>query len=243
MTAVVILPGLDGTATLLDTFCSSLRTLGVSARAVTYPADRALGYSELEPIVRAQLPSSGPFVLLGESFSGPLAIRIAAAPPPGLVGLVLSTTFACAPVPVLSPIAPLVGFAPARPPMALLSWALLGSWATPELQAQLDKALRSVSPAVLRVRAAAALRADVSGLLASVRVPVLQFVATHDRLLAPSACAVLARHLSSCHTVRVAGPHLLLQTATQPCAHEVADFAVGLGPDNSFKPKPLRGST
>ena len=70
MTAVVILPGLDGTAALLSAFCHATEQLGVPARAIAYPADRTLGYSELELLVRAQLPSRGSFVLLGESFSG-----------------------------------------------------------------------------------------------------------------------------------------------------------------------------
>src|SRR5687768_14153054 len=108
MTEVVVLPGLDGTTALLQAFCSRVGELGVPTRAVAYPTDRALGYAELEPLVRSELPTSEPFVLLGESFSGPLAIRIAASQPPGLVGLVLSTTFARAPVPLLSPLASLI---------------------------------------------------------------------------------------------------------------------------------------
>jgi pimeloyl-ACP methyl ester carboxylesterase len=240
MTAVVILPGLDGTSALLAEFCESLSALGVAARAVAYPPDRPLGYEQLEALVRAQLPCE-PHVLLGESFSGPLAIRIAAAPPPGLLGLVLSTTFARAPIVGLSPLAPLVRFAPSRPPMPILSWALLGPWATPQLRSQLVHALATVSPAVLRTRAAAALRVNVTALLPAITLPVLQLVATQDRLLSASASSDLAAHLSQCRTVAVPGPHLLLQAATPPCAREVAEFALGLGPDNS-KPAPLRGA-
>ncbi|AXK71273.1 alpha/beta hydrolase [Lysobacter sp. TY2-98] len=242
MTAVVILPGLDGTTSLLEEFCSAVAERGVPAHAIAYPRDRPLGYNELEPLARAQLPSSRPFVLLGESFSGPLAIRIAAAPPPGLVGLVLSTTFARAPVRGISALAPLVRFAPARPPMPLLSWALLGAWATPHLQAQLAAALQSVTPAVLRLRAAAAMCVDVSELLGRIRVPVLQLTANNDRLLAASASAELAKSLPSCQTIALLGPHLLLQTATQQSAQAVAAFALGLGPNNSSKPTPLRGA-
>ncbi|GAB2524335.1 hypothetical protein GCM10027188_29150 [Lysobacter humi (ex Lee et al. 2017)] len=242
MTAVVVLPGLDGTAALLAEFCSALSGMGAPARAIAYPVDQLLGYSELERVARAQFSPSEPFVLLGESFSGPLAIRIAANPPGNLVGLVLSTTFARAPVWGLSPLAPFVRFAPARPPMSLLSWALLGPWSTPELQAELAAALRSVHPAVLRIRAAAALHADVSTLLSSVRVPALQLVASHDRLLAAPAAEHLARGLPSCQTVTLSGPHLLLQTATRAAAQAVAAFALGLGPNNSSKPTPLRGA-
>ena len=229
MPEVVILPGLDGTTALLEAFCSQLSAIGVHAKAIAYPPDNAMGYRELEAFVRARLAPTGPFVLLGESFSGPLAIRIAAAPPPGLIGLVLSTTFAKAPVPALSPLAPFLRFAPIRPPTPLLSWSLLGPWSSPALQAQLAEALRSVRPAVVRARAAAALRVDMTDFLPSVRVPVLQLVASHDRLLARSASAELAAGLPSCRTVKVPGPHLLLQTATQACAQEVAAFALGLG--------------
>ncbi|WP_425600517.1 alpha/beta fold hydrolase [Luteimonas salinisoli] len=237
---VLLLPGLDGTATLLEAFCSRLGDLGVAARAIAYPPDRALGYLELEAIVRAQLRTSNPFVLLGESFSGPLAILVAANAPVGLAGLVLSTTFARAPVPALSPLAPLVRFAPVRPPMPLLSWSLLGPWATPALRSQLAAALRSVSPAALRARAAAAMRIDVSQLLPSVQVPVLQLVAGEDRLLVRSASEELAASLSDCRTVVVAGPHLLLQTSTEACAQEVAAFVRGLDPDDSSCSAPPR---
>jgi pimeloyl-[acyl-carrier protein] methyl ester esterase len=242
MTAVVVLPGLDGTGALVAGFCSSLGRLGVPAGSIAYPTDRPMGYEQLEPFARAQLPSSGPFVLLGESFSGPLAIRIGANPPPGLVGLVLSTTFARAPVPALSSLAPLVRFAPARPPMPLLSWSLLGPWASRELRAELATALATVRPEVLRARAAAALRVNVLALLPSVGVPALQLVASRDRLLASSASSQLAAGLPTCRTVTVLGPHLLLQAATRACAQEVAAFALGLGPNNSSKPTPLRGA-
>ncbi len=228
MTEVVILPGLDGTARLLDSFCLYLGKQGLHARAIAYPPDRPYGYAELEQFVRPQLPSS-PFVLMGESFSGPLAIKMAADPPNGLKGLVLSTTFARSPVVGLSRLAPFMRFAPTRVPMSLLSWVLLGPWATPELRQELDTALRTLTPEVIRARVTAALRVDVSGLLPSVRVPVLQLVALQDRLLTPSAPRALSTALADCRTVRRPGPHLLLQTATQVCARDVGVFLQALG--------------
>jgi pimeloyl-ACP methyl ester carboxylesterase len=51
--------------------------------------DQALRYDELLPLVLEHLPTDRPFVVLGESFSGPLAIRIAAVRPPCLRALVL----------------------------------------------------------------------------------------------------------------------------------------------------------
>jgi pimeloyl-ACP methyl ester carboxylesterase len=224
MTDVVILPGLDGTGRLLAAFCARLRRSGIAAQAMVYPADVPMGYDALEAHVRAQLgarsPSAAPFVLLGESFSGPLALRIAVDPPPGLVGLALSTTFARSPVPALAPLASLLRFAPARPPVALLSWWLLGPWSTPALRDELSSALRAVAPE--------ALRENVSARLPAVRMPVLHLVARRDRLLARAAAEVLARGLPQCTTVAVDGPHLLLQTAAEPCARALLAFVRGL---------------
>lgn len=225
---VVVLPGLDGTTALLAPFLAALHGRGVAASAVGYPTDRSLDYDALEPLVRAQLPRT-PFVLLGESFSGPLAIRIAVDPPPGLRGLVLSTTFARSPVPALRALARLVRFAPTRLPMPLMRWALLGRWTRPGLEAALADALASVAPATLRARAAAALTVDVSARLDRVQVSTLNLVATHDRLLAPPAGRVLANGLRHCRTERFAGPHLLLQAMPEACADAVAAFALGLG--------------
>ncbi|MCF7221078.1 alpha/beta fold hydrolase [Marilutibacter chinensis] len=233
MTALVILPGLDGTTALLEAFCSRIRQSGLPARTTAYPPDRVLGYPQLESLVRAKLPASEPFVLLGESFSGPLAIRIAARPPANLAGLVLSTTFARSPVPALAPLTGLVRFAPARPPMPLLYWWLLGSWATPPLRSALQSALHTVVPSVLRARAAAAMSVDVSAVLPSIRMPAMHLVASRDRLLGRSAAQLVAHGIPHCRTVTVAGPHLLLQAATEPCALEVADFVSGLAIGNS----------
>src|SRR5882724_3945896 len=74
---LVLLPGLDGTGKL---FADFIKVLGsrVSTMVVAYPSDHPLGYDELEELVRSALPQNRSFVVLGESFSGPIAIRIAA---------------------------------------------------------------------------------------------------------------------------------------------------------------------
>ena len=98
---LVLLPGMDGTGDLFEPLQEALdpRT---RVDIVRYPGSGPQGYDELEPRIRAQLPADEPFVLLGESFSGPLAIAIAATPPPGLRGLILCCSFARAPAPGLA---------------------------------------------------------------------------------------------------------------------------------------------
>ena len=229
MTALVILPGLDGTATLHARFVACLGDVLGSVTVLHYPPHKALDYAALELLARAALPGNVPFVLLGESFSGPIPLSIAADPPANLVGLVLSTTFARTPLPLFSPLAPLTRFAPVRAlPPALLSWWLLGRWATPALNASLERALLEVHPAVLRQRAALAMQADVSTLLERVTLPVLYLRATGDRLIMPGAAELILSAIKHATVRDIGGPHLLLQACPSAAARAVRDFVEGL---------------
>ncbi|HEY0661034.1 MAG TPA: hypothetical protein VGD21_06930 [Lysobacter sp.] len=113
-------------------------------------------------------------------------------------------------------------------PVSVLSWWLLGRWATPELQSSLRAALASVAPAVLRSRAASALRANVAARLDAVCVPVLCLRATDDRLLSSAASAQIMAAISHASLVDIPGPHLLLQAAPEACAQAVAAFSARL---------------
>jgi pimeloyl-[acyl-carrier protein] methyl ester esterase len=229
MLSLVILPGLDGTAELLADFMHAAAPLFDSVSAIRYPVDQPLGYSELEALVRQSLPKSGDFILLGESFSGPIALSIAASSPPGLRGLVLSTTFAKNPISLLRPLAGFARFAPVRAmPLRILSWWLLGRWATPRLEVLLRDALRSVAADVLRRRAMAAMRADVTECLERISVPVIYLRATGDRLLAAAVGEHILRGIPHTQLARIVGPHLLLQTAPTAVANEIAAFAARL---------------
>jgi pimeloyl-ACP methyl ester carboxylesterase len=97
---LVLLPGLDGTGILFKPLIAALPP-EVSTVVVAYPGEQPLGYAELLPVVLAALPTEHAFVLLGESFSGPLAVMAAATRPPGLVGLVLCATFVQNPHPYI----------------------------------------------------------------------------------------------------------------------------------------------
>ncbi len=223
---LILLPGLDGTTRLLAPLIDALQSAFASVRAITYPHDTPMGYAALETFARKHLPSDASFVLLGESFSGPIAIAIASDPPSNLIGLVLSTTFARAPVLLISAFAPLTRFAPVRTlPVAALSLALLGRWSTPALRRDLRVALDEVAPAVLRTRAAAAMRANVADKLARIAVPTLCLRAKHDRLLRPHATHELLAGIRDAREYALDGPHLLLQTRTADCAQRIAAFA------------------
>src|SRR5262249_21163064 len=77
MVSLVLLPGMDGTGVLFQPFITSLGT-GVNARTIRYPNEKQLDHAELASFARSTLPSGMPVVLVGESFSGPVAVLLAA---------------------------------------------------------------------------------------------------------------------------------------------------------------------
>ncbi len=87
MAKLILLPGLDGTGELFAPFIEALG--GFETQVVSYPPDRAMSYAEHEAFARAKLPSDEDYVLLAESFSGPVGISIAAPAPKRLKALIL----------------------------------------------------------------------------------------------------------------------------------------------------------
>lgn len=224
MTAAVLLPGLDGTGDLLGDFAARLSP-ELDARIVRYPVDEALGYPALERIARDALPGDRPFILIGESFSGPIAIRLAAARPPGLRALILCASFAESPQPLLRGLAPCMRFAPLQAiPASLLSWLLLGGWGSRSSSRTLKRTIASVSHSALKLRACEVLSVDASGDLRRIQCPILHFRATQDRLV-PHRCAERIRSIArDTEVVDVEGPHFLLQAVPEDCARMIKAF-------------------
>lgn len=227
MVTVVLLPGMDGTG---DLFAPFVAALGSSVRtvAVRYPTHLPLGYEALEAVARQALPrdGDGPYVVLGESFSGPIALSLAASRPPGLAGVVLCATFAKNPLPLLRPVRAIAAAIPFElAPPWLAGMVLMGRQASPELGSLLRAALAKVSGAALRARARAILGVDVVAKSRTIQVPVLYLQATQDRLINAASAQVIEQALPGLEIVRIQAPHLLLQVAPAAAASAVAAFS------------------
>src|SRR5262245_1459086 len=220
---LVLLPGLDGKGRLLRGFRESIGPHAATI-LVSYPADRALDYTALEALVRSRLPRRKPFVLLAESFSGPIAIAIAASRPIGLRGLILACSFARNPIPTLASLAPLIRTLPiCWAPAALLAWPTLGRFATPALLSELRETLSQVPASVIAARLRAVLEVDVSALLAQVGVPILYLRACEDRLVPRSTSGQFVA-VPRTRIAEIEGPHFLLQACPAATSEEVVRF-------------------
>jgi pimeloyl-[acyl-carrier protein] methyl ester esterase len=222
---LVLLPGMDGTGALFAPLVAALPP-SLKVAVVRYPVSGSAGYAELEAVARASLPASGDFIILGESFSGPIAVSLAASCGPRLKGLVLCCSFVRNPRPLLGALGPLVRWLPVglAPPAALAD-ALMGRFSTPGLRNLLKASLRGVSPTALRARLAAVLSVDVSAKLAMVTVPTLYLRATEDSLVPRAAGDLVAQLNPGCRIVDIAAPHFLLQAAPSQAAEAIGMFA------------------
>lgn len=223
MTTLVLLPGMDGTGTLFANFIAAYKD---DTLVISYPTDLPLGYNELEQHILTLLPKDKTFILVGESFSGPLAISLAAKKLPLLRGLVLVCTFVTFPGPHsgrrLFSILKRVPFW--RAPLALSASLLGGRFITPSIRQQLALALKSVAPAAWQARVQALLTVDVSSALRELTLPILYLRATKDRVVFHSASERILSLNGRVAIVDVEAPHLLLQTQPQQAAAAVRAF-------------------
>jgi pimeloyl-ACP methyl ester carboxylesterase len=221
---LVLLPGMDGTGELFQPFVAALKN-ACDTLVVRYPSDNPLNYEALQAIARQSLPTDRPFVLLGESFSGPIAIALTALNLPRQVGLVLCCTFASNPRPLLKRLGFLVdllpiGLAPAR----WLNPLLLGRFSTPALRTALSQAINKVSPSVMRERLRAVLNVDVSAQLGQVNRPTVYLRASDDCLVPERVVKRICELNPQAQVIDVQAPHCLLQAAPDEAARLVIAF-------------------
>ena len=223
---LVLLPGLDGTGLLFARLVEALDNR-VRTRVVAYPPDKPLGYEALAARVADSL---GPerVVLLGESFSGPVAVMIAARWPDRVAGLILAGTFTRSPLP---PFLVRLGatLKPRRIPDLLIRSKLMGWRDDPALFSVLRRIADTSSPSVIRRRLREIAAVDVGRDLARVGAPVLVLHGDRDRLVPQrSVRNALQGNPRAAHRLLDA-PHMVLQFRPAEAAREIAAFVRRIG--------------
>lgn len=219
MIRAVLLPGMDGTGELLTEFATALAP-ELIAKIVPYPKDAALDYEALTALVAEALPREGSFVLIAESFSGPIAIELAARKPEGLIGLVLCASFARAPRSrMLHVFDAMQRILPARklPVVPAMPW-LMGRWSTREWTRRVRDAVRSVSAEAMRARLRTAAETDATSRIADIECPLLYLKGSRDRLVGDAGWLAIRDLSRNAVCIEIEGPHFLLQAKPRECA-------------------------
>jgi len=221
---VLLLPGMDGTGELLAALVTRL-SLHRPVQVIAYPAHKLFGYDDLVDFVVSRAPKAR-FVIVGESFSGPIAIEIAASLS-RVAGLVLASSFARHPVPsLLTPLARIVD--PAWVPSSIAAAMLIGSTATPELKARLIQVLARLARELIRLRIREVLRVDKRDRLREVRCPMLCLHGRMDRLVRKKYVDEILSANPECQVRWFDGPHMLLETHPDAAADVTNQFCLRL---------------
>lgn len=220
---IVVLPGLDGTGTLYQQLAEQLAP-EYELQVIAYPLDQLWGYSELLDYIRPQLPQS-PYLLLAESFSGPLGILFAAEKPHHLKALVLCCTFGRNPLPAIKGLANAVDKLPWNE--LVHHWTALwlqGRYASTQLSALMGNALMMVPEQVIKYRAKQTLQVDVLTEFATLTLPLLYLQARHDRLIWAFNAKTLKKLQPDMQLIRLDAPHFLLQAIPEQAAWQLKLF-------------------
>lgn len=208
----ILLPGLDGTGDLLEDFAARAPR-GTECLLMRYPTDKMLRYDALADFVLEHIPADRPLVLIAESFSGPIAVRVAERLCDRVKALVFCNSF------VTPPRSPLLRFL-ARPamfrirlPKRAIAAIVLDPLSTPELESAIDATIRKVEPAVFAARVRELLTVDDRPALRRVPAPIVYLRGTHDRLVPDKALLQITQTVPSVRVHRIHAPHALLQTA------------------------------
>src|SRR6266436_3185232 len=212
---VVLLPGMDGTGILFKEFAKRLPE-GINAKIVRYPEDKYLTYQQLAELVICVLPVDEPYVIIAESYSGPLGTLLAAHPVGDLQAVVFVSSFVSFPcgriVAWVAKMLPMFLFRPLTPAW-ILRWLLMSSSSSREIIREVQDAIARVNPKVLARRLREALNVDFAEILGACTVRIVSLSSEHDRLLGTRGLAGFLAAKPDIETVRIAGPHFLLQCA------------------------------
>lgn len=234
----VLLPGLDGSGEL---FAPLLDALGedVITTVVRYGAE--LTFDEYVESAGKALPER--CVVIAESFSGPVAIAVAARHPAKVRGLVLCATFAVSPFRTLLRAARFVPkrlFRPSPLLPAMVNHFCFGG-APVSLRPSPVAVVSTVPPAIMRARLACLATTDVRPLLSRISTPVLYLRASNDRVVSSRLSRELTSQLPNVRVTEIDGPHLLMQTRPRECAAAITTF-IRMNSDQAYL-RPVTGGS
>lgn len=205
---------------LIEALPPSVRTI-----VVTLPATGGGGYADLLDYVRQKVAQLSDFYVLGSSFSGPLAVMLAASEPERIRGIILSATFVTSPRPRLSRFrflmcAPIVGTI--RFLRRLPIW--LGKSPEDPIRKAKAETWTRVSSFTLATRIRALLAVDARVELRECRQPILCVIFDDDEAVPQEKATEITCEASHVKRVTLRGPHLAMVRNPAPLAREVSNF-------------------
>jgi len=223
---LVLLPGLDGTGNLFSPFLEQFSDQSC-ATVIPYPLERYIPFEHLADYIIPLLPKDKPLVILGESYSGPVALSLASRKDIDIQAVILVATFAKYPPSFLKTISkwlPLSLFLRLPIPDFVIRHFCFGSATNKTLSLMLRNAVKTNRPSILAKRARDGASIDVTELLSEIKIPCLYIAATDDRMVPNTAINLLKGKLSNFEIATIEGSHFILQVQPEACYKAINKF-------------------
>lgn len=221
---LVLLPGLDGTEVFFRPLIELLPDW-VRPEVIQYPDEGPYDYPALLAQLRQRIRHLPTCYVLASSFSGPLAVMLAAAEPERVRGLIFAASFVRAPRRFPLPYR-LIANAPTV--AAVRALRRLPVWLLRQRSDEFRMAKRAtwarVSARGLAGRARSVLRSDARNLLQHCPQPVLAIAFADDRVVAREYAAEITGGRTRARLVTLPGGHMGLFTHPQGPAAEILRF-------------------
>ena len=229
------LPGLHGTEALYQSLRDRLPE-GVVAEFVNLPSKGKQDYQTLADHLNRELPKTSDGskrLLIAESFSGPLAIRLAAMRHEDVAGIVLAASFCDAPLNLGIALLPLRPLFMVKPPRTALRHFLIGNDASEAELTELQDVVQSTPSATLSKRIRTILELTEDDNPDVPETPILILQADKDNLVPWEAQSKLEANYPGATIHWVESPHLILQRCPDECIQHIAEFAEGINSASS----------
>ena len=215
---IILLPGMDGTGKLFEPFRSSLPA---STIVVSLPQSGSQTYEVLANHIAEQLPNEE-FIIVAESFSGPIAALLAEKYLENLKAIVFVATFLSCPKPVLVSLAKLI------PLKSLLSIPFAKVLISRYLLAGFNyatfiTALKEVPNSILKERLSSIRTLNMVKRRSNLRALYLR--ASSDCLVSSSQIGLFQKSFPNLQVECVQGTHFLLQSNPKACSEIISKFA------------------
>ncbi len=226
---LILLPAFDGTGLLFNAFVNELDK-AFETTVISYPRSGPQDYDTLTDTIRKQLPEGEDYIVLGESFAGPIVYQVAIRDREKCKGAIFVATYLTNPNPlvlkILTAMPPfLISFFVARP--FVVKAASLSRGADDEVAKAIATNFRSVSPNAIRQRLKAIANLDPAP-NQELTIPCLCIQATKDRLVPENKLIDIKRVCPFLDVRKVEGGHFILQEAPKDAADFVRAFCQNL---------------
>ena len=217
---VVLLPGLDGSGKLFKPFIDALPN-DIDCLVISYPPYSKLSYAALAEFVIGQLPNEK-FILIGESFSGPIVYQIALSKPKHLESVIFVATFLDSPIHFLMNISrflPINIILKMPIPDFIVKSVLFEEGTDRQITGLFKQVMKQVSTEVLSFRIQEIGKLPKNHQVCKVRATYIQ--ATRDNLVPKRCVEAFKKVFDDINVFQIEGPHFILQSNPIACVEIV----------------------